>query len=69
MLETGQLQGMLTGLKGASEYELLLEKAGFATSASASLSLSHLLILVLIFLGNLGMFLERKQRATAEGGR
>ncbi|WP_309695163.1 hypothetical protein [Armatimonas sp.] len=69
MLETGQLQGMLTGLKGASEYELLLEKAGFATSASASLSLSHLLILVLIFLGNLGMFLERKQRAAAEGGR
>ena len=69
MLETGQLQGMLTGLKGASEYELLLEKSGFATSASASLSLSHLLILVLIFLGNLGMFMERKQRTAAEGGR
>lgn len=69
MLETGQLQGMLTGLKGASEYELLLEKAGFASSASASLSLSHLLILLLIVLGNVGMFMERKQRAAAEGGR
>jgi hypothetical protein len=67
--ESGQLQGMLIGLKGASEYELLLQKEGFATSASASLSLSHLLILVLIALGNVGMFMERKQRAAAEGGR
>ena len=68
-LDSGQLQGMLVGLKGASEYELLLKAEGFASSASASLSLSHLLILVLIVLGNLGMFMERKQRALAEGGR
>ena len=60
---------MLIGLKGASEYELLLEKEGFASSASASLSLSHLLILVLIVLGNIGMVVERKLRAAAEGGR
>lgn len=68
-VESGQLQGMLIGLKGASEYELLLKKEGFASSASASLSLSHLLILVLIGLGNVGMVLERKQRAATEGGR
>ena len=68
-VESGQLQGMLIGLKGASEYELLLEKEGFASSASASLSLSHLLILVLIVLGNIGMVVERRQRAAAEGGR
>ena len=68
-VESGQLQGMLIGLKGASEYELLLQKEGFASSASASLSLSHLLIVVLIVLGNIGMFVERKQRAAAEGGR
>jgi hypothetical protein len=60
MLETGQLQGMLVGLKGASEYELLLQKEGFGSSASASLSLSHVLILLLITLGNVGMFLEKK---------
>ena len=69
MLETGQLQGMLIGLKGASEYELLLKKEGFASSASASLSLSHVLIILLIILGNVGMFLEKKQRAAAGEGR
>lgn len=69
MLDTGQLQGMLVGLKGASEYELLLETAGFASAASASLSLSHVLIILLILLGNIGMFLEKKQRAIAGGGR
>jgi len=69
MLETGQLQGMLIGLKGASEYELLLEKEGFASAASASLSLSHLLIIVLIAVGNVGMFMEKKQRAAAGKGR
>lgn len=69
MLETGQLQGMLIGLKGASEYEGLLEKEGFASAASSSLSLSHLLIILLIILGNVGMFIEKQQRATAGEGR
>lgn len=62
-LKSGQLQGMLIGLKGAIEYEGLIKEAGFATRASASLSYAHFLILGLIALGNLGMLVERARKA------
>lgn len=55
-LKSGQLQGMLMGLRGAIEYEALLQEPGFATRASASLSYAHFLIIALVALGNIGMF-------------
>jgi hypothetical protein len=61
LLRSGQLKGMLTGLKGAIEYEALLKEPGFATSASASLSWAHFLIIALVILGNVGMYLEKKR--------
>jgi hypothetical protein len=61
MLRSGQLKGMLSGLKGAIEYEVLLKEPGFATSASASLSWAHFMIIVLVIVGNIGMLLERKR--------
>jgi hypothetical protein len=61
LLKSGQLKGMLTGLKGAIEYEALLKEPGFATSASASLSWAHFMIIGLIVLGNIGMYLERRR--------
>jgi hypothetical protein len=64
-LKSGQLQGMLSGLNGTIEYEGLIHEPGFATRASASLSYSHLLIMALIVLGNVGMFAARR----AERGR
>lgn len=57
--KSGQLQGMLTGLVGAIEYEGLLNERGFATRASASLSYAHALIILLIVVGNVGMFATR----------
>jgi hypothetical protein len=62
LLKSGQLQGMMLGLRGASEYETLLGVDGFGHRGGASLSLSHLLIILLILLGNLGMFAERRLR-------
>lgn len=61
-LKSGQLQGMLVGLKGAVEYETLLGQRGFATNASGALSYSHFLILGLIALGNLGALAGKKGR-------
>jgi hypothetical protein len=60
LLDSGQLQGMLEGLKGAIEYEGLLKEPGFATRASASLSYAHFLIIALIIVGNLGMLAQRR---------
>ncbi|MGC4047925.1 MAG: hypothetical protein QM758_29370 [Armatimonas sp.] len=61
LLRSGQLKGMLTGLKGAIEYEALLKEPGFATNASASLSWAHFLIILLVVMGNVGMYLEKKR--------
>ena len=61
-LKSGQLQGMLTGLAGAIEYEVLLREPGFASRASASLSYSHFLIIFLVIIGNIGMIITRRQQ-------
>lgn len=71
-LQTGQLTGLLGGMKGASEYEFLVREKGYsqaltpASQAMDSQSLAHLLILILIVLGNVGYFFMRKT-TTAKG--
>jgi hypothetical protein len=65
-LQTGQFIGMLGGLKGASEYELLVEEAGYsserkdATRGMDSQSVVHLLIVILIVMGNISYLASRK---------
>lgn len=61
-LDAGQIEGMLTGMKGAAEYERLLGRADFATRAAGALSTSHMLIIVLIILGNIGYISARQRR-------
>lgn len=63
-LEAGQIQGLVGALKGAAEYEQLIDmraiqggQAGVATTAMDSQSFAHLAILLFIVLGNLGYFL------------
>jgi len=62
-LDAGQIKGMLTGMKGAAEYERLLGRRDFATRAAGALSTSHLLIIALIVLGNIGYISSRRQRS------
>lgn len=66
-LDAGQIKGMLTGMKGAAEYEKLIGRPGFATKGTGALSTSHLLIIILIILGNTGYIISliRKRKETA----
>jgi hypothetical protein len=61
-LDSGQLAGMLTGMKGAAEYEQLIGAPGFGMSAMAGQSFAHLYILLLIVLGNLSLLLGWRKR-------
>jgi hypothetical protein len=61
-LDSGQIKGMLTGMKGAAEYERLLHRKDFATTASDALSMSQALIIVMIILGNIGYIQSRRRR-------
>ncbi len=67
-VETGQVTGLLAGMKGASEYENLVQRKGYAKGifrASQGMdaqSLGHLLIMIFIILGNVGYFYLRRQK-------
>lgn len=64
-LDSGQMAGMLTGLKGAIEYEGLVKEPGRASHQALALSVSHIVIIVLIVLGNLGYLAHRRQETGA----
>jgi hypothetical protein len=55
-LDTGQMAGMLTGIKGAGDYEGLLGIHSFGTRATGALSLVYALIILLIVVGNVGYY-------------
>ncbi len=61
-LQTGQLLGQLSGMKGAAEYEQLIVDKGYyprkdmASRAMNAISSSHLLLIVLIIVGNIAYF-------------
>lgn len=65
-VQTGQLVGFLGGMKGAAEYEAAVEKhLHIKTSEKAirgmnGIAVAHILIIVLIILGNIGFFLQRR---------
>jgi len=61
-----QFLGLLGGMKGAAEYEILIGHKDDAVKGMGAQSLVHLLIIALVILGNVGYFLGRTGR---KGGR
>jgi len=51
-VQSGQLDGLLAGLRGAAEYELLLQAPGRALAMMDAQSMGHLLIIAFILIGN-----------------
>jgi hypothetical protein len=64
-LQTGQLEGLLGGLKGAAEYEKLIQRPDQATIGMDVQSVVHFLIVFLVILGNIGYFIQRRRKAKA----
>jgi hypothetical protein len=64
-LDSGQLDGLLTGMKGAAEYEQILGAPGLGLPAMAGQSFAHLYIFILILLGNLSILMGWIQRRQA----
>jgi len=58
-LHSGQLKGLIAGLKGASEYEKLIDKPDWATKGMVVQSFAHILIVFFIFLCNLCYFITK----------
>ena len=64
-VQAGQFVGLLGGMKGAAEYELLIDEPGEAMRGMNAQSLVHLLIIGLVILGNVGFFAGRRKRSGA----
>jgi hypothetical protein len=60
-LDSGQLSGLLSGLKGAAEYEQLLGITGSGTRGMDAQSSAHLAIIVLVVVGNVIYFRGRRK--------
>jgi hypothetical protein len=66
-LDSRQLVGLLTGMRGAAEYEQLIGAPGFGVTAMAGQSFAHLFILVLIAFGNLPILAAAVRRGRRSG--
>jgi hypothetical protein len=58
---SGQLSGLVNGLKGAAEYERLTNRPGAAVRGMDAQSLAHLVIFGLILAGNFAYWLGRRK--------
>ena len=58
-LDSDQLKGMLVGAKGAAELEMMVDRPGKAIAIMNVQSWAHVLIIVLIILGNIGYLFAR----------
>jgi hypothetical protein len=54
-LQTGQLKGLVGGMKGAADYETLIGHKEKGTSGIDALSLAHLMVIALIVMANIMM--------------
>ncbi len=61
-LNSGQMTGLLGGMKGAADYEQLVHHPGAATKGMTAQSLVHLFIILSVVAGNIVFFMEKKKR-------
>ena len=61
-VQANQLSGLLGGMKGAAEYEMLIGHVAKASAGMDAQSLIHLLIILFIVLGNLGHVMTRRRK-------
>jgi len=59
-VQAQQVKGILGGLPGAAQYEVLLQEPGTAVAAMDAQSLAHLFIVLLIILRNIGYLSEKR---------
>jgi hypothetical protein len=62
-LQSGQLSGLLGGLKGASEYERLAKQEGVATEGMSIQTIAHIVVIGFIVLGNVGFFMSKRKKS------
>lgn len=63
-MNSGQMIGLMSGLRGAAEYEMLLKEPGKGVAAMDALSATHLVMIAFILIGNIGYFVQKSRQKT-----
>ncbi len=58
---SGQLNALVAGLRGAAEYEKLIDREGGGNRGMLAQSTAHLYVIVLIIIGNVAYFRSRRK--------
>lgn len=69
-LNSGQIFGLIGGMKGAAEYEYLAEKGGYmkkeelkATQGMPIQTFAHIVVILFIIIGNVGYFMSKRKKS------
>jgi hypothetical protein len=67
-VRAGQISGILGGMSGAAEYELLLERPDMATRFMDAQSIAHLVMVLFIVIGNYTFWMDRRRARRSSQG-
>lgn len=67
-LSSGQIKGLIGGMKGAAEYERLVGIVGDARHGMDAQSLVHVIVVLLVLLGNVALFATGGPKPRIGGG-
>jgi hypothetical protein len=62
-LKSGQITGLMGGMTGAAEFEILTQKPGKAMTYMLSQTFAHVIVMIFIIIGNVVYFRSRKEQA------
>ncbi len=62
-VQSGQLAGILSGLRGGAEYETLMKDPGIGVASMDAQSMGHVLIVLFIIFANVSYFVTRSREA------
>ncbi len=65
-LSSNQLVGLLGGMRGAAEYEVMIDRMDKGVQGMDSQSIIHIMIIILIFAGNIAYFGARRRKKQEE---
>jgi hypothetical protein len=61
-IQSGQLVGLLAGMKGAAEYEQLVQRPGLGVAGMAAQSSVHVMVVIFIIFANIVYFMEKRRK-------
>ncbi|HJW14882.1 MAG TPA: hypothetical protein VJ776_09305, partial [Thermoanaerobaculia bacterium] len=67
-LSSRQILGLIGGMKGAAEYERLMGIVGDARRGMDAQSMVHVIVVILVLLGNVALFVTGGLRPRIGGG-